>query len=330
MLKITTIQESGRDVLLKLEGKITEQWAALLDGECRAYLRQNKAVYLDCSHVSTSMDGASRSSMRFPCTCHPGERSGPCDGAAPDWRPIMNVDTFIVTESMSHRMVAGRKPELSQSAAVANREVALLARLRQGDEGAFDEVVTRHHSALIRMAMGYVADREVAEEVVQDTWMVVIEKLGRFEGRSSLRTWIFGIMIHKAKDRGVREKRHTTFSSFESADDDGDEAIDPSRFHQSGEWAGHWAFPPQPWDDQTPEKLLASQQAVTAMNRAIEVLPRTLKDVLILRDVEGVEAKEVCHILKITETNLYVRLHRARERVRQAVETYLEGRPSAV
>jgi RNA polymerase sigma-70 factor (ECF subfamily) len=176
------------------------------------------------------------------------------------------------------------------------------------------------------MAMGYVADREAAEEVVQDTWMVVIEGLGRFEGRSSLRTWIFGIMIHKAKDRGVREKRHTTFSSFESADDDGDEAIDPSRFHQSGEWAGHWAFPPQPWDDQTPEKLLASQQAVTAMHRAIEALPRTLKDVLILRDVEGVEAKEVCDILKITETNLYVRLHRARERVRQAVEAYLVGR----
>jgi RNA polymerase sigma-70 factor (ECF subfamily) len=242
----------------------------------------------------------------------------------------MNVDTSIVTESMSHRVVAGRKPVLRQSAAVVNEEVALLARLRQGDEAAFDELVTRHHSALIRMAMGYVADREVAEEVVQDTWMAVIEGLGRFEGRSSLRTWIFGIMIHKAKDRGVREKRHTTFSSFESVNDDSDEAVDPSRFHQSGEWAGHWAFPPQPWDDQTPEKLLASQQAVNAMNKAIEALPRTLKEVLILRDVEGVEAKEVCDILKISETNLYVRLHRARERVRQAVETYLEGRPSAV
>lgn len=238
----------------------------------------------------------------------------------------MNVEISGVTESMSHRMVASRKPELNSSATVANGKVALLARLRQGDERAFDELVTRHHSALIRMAMGYVADREVAEEVVQDTWMVVIEGLGRFEGRSSLRTWIFGIMIHKAKDRGVREKRHTTFSSFESADDDGDDATDPSWFHQSGEWAGHWAFPPQPWDDQTPEKLLASQQAITAMNRAIEALPRTLKDVLILRDVEGVEAKEVCNILKITETNLYVRLHRARERVRQAVEAYLVGR----
>lgn len=241
----------------------------------------------------------------------------------------MNVDAITVAESLSHRMVAGPKPELSKSAAVSG-EVALLARLRQGEEGAFGDLVTRHHSALIRMAMGYVADREVAEEVVQDTWMAVIEGLGRFEGRSSLRTWIFGILIHKAKDRGVREKRHTTFSSFESTDDDSDEAVDPSRFHQSGEWAGSWVFPPQPWDDQTPEKLLASQQAVNAMNRAIEALPRILKDVLILRDIEGVDAKEVCEMLKITETNLYVRLHRAREQVRQAVEVYLEGSQSAV
>ena len=238
----------------------------------------------------------------------------------------MNVEVSTVTESMGHRMVAGRKPELKPAAAAASGEVAFLARLRQGDQGAFDELVTRHHSALIRMAMGYVADREVAEEVVQDTWIAVIEGLDRFESRSSLRTWIFGIMIHKAKDRGVREKRHMTFSSFEAVDDDNDETIDPSRFHQSGEWVGHWAFPPQPWDDQTPEKLLASQQAVNAMNKAIEALPRTLKDVLILRDVEGVDGKEVCNLLNITETNLYVRLHRARERVRQAVETYLEGR----
>jgi RNA polymerase sigma-70 factor (ECF subfamily) len=204
-------------------------------------------------------------------------------------------------------------------------EQRLLTRLRQSDEQAFDELVAKHHGALIRMAMGHVGDREVAEEVVQDTWMAVIESLDRFQGRSSLRTWIFGIMIHKAKDRGVREKRHTTFSDFQAFDDEQEDAVDPSRFHRSGEWAGHWAFPPQPWDDQTPEKLLASQQAVQAMNRAIEALPATLKDVLILRDVEGVDAQEVCEILKITETNLYVRLHRARERVRRAVEIYLEG-----
>jgi RNA polymerase sigma-70 factor (ECF subfamily) len=149
----------------------------------------------------------------------------------------------------------------------------------------------------------------------------VIESLNRFEGRSSLRTWIFGILIHKAKDRGVREKRHTTFSDFEFYADDNDEAVDPSRFQQSGEWAGHWAFPPQPWDDRTPEKLLVSKQTVDCIQRAIDALPVTLKEVLILRDGDGVKTEDVCKRLNITETNLYVRIHRARERIRVAVET---------
>lgn len=235
----------------------------------------------------------------------------------------MNSAASTCTESLGHSPSVSRKVQPAKAPGLTKGEDTLIARLRKGDEAAFDELVSQHHGVLIRMAMGYVADREVAEEVVQDTWMAVIESLDRFEGRSSLRTWIFGILIHKAKDRGVREKRHTTFSSFESSDDDSEEAIDPSRFQQSGEWAGHWAFPPRPWDNQTPEKLLASQQAVTAMQKAIDELPATLKDVLILRDVEGVESKEICQLLKITEPNLYVRLHRARERVRQAVETAL-------
>ncbi|GKS64809.1 RNA polymerase sigma24 factor [Nitrospira sp.] len=234
----------------------------------------------------------------------------------------MNLATTTYTEPFERPLSPVTQP-LCVGTVATNPEEPLLARLRRGDGGTFDKLVTKHHGALIRMAMGYVADREVAEEVVQDTWIAVIEGLGRFEGRSSLRTWIFGIMIHKAKDRGVREKRHVTFSAFDSKSDENDEAVDPARFHQSGEWAGHWAIPPQPWDEQTPEKLLASQQAVSAMQRAIEALPPTLKEVLILRDVEGVEAKEACHILKITETNLYVRLHRARERVRVAVEKAL-------
>ena len=242
----------------------------------------------------------------------------------------MNVDASPLTKSARYRNSADRTAVSCQLPTEGKSDNVLLARLRQGDEGAFAELVTHHHSALIRMAMGHVANREVAEEVVQETWMAVITGLDRFEGRSSLRTWIFGILIHKAKDRGVREKRHVTFSSFEGANDEGDEVGDPSRFHQSGEWVGHWALPPQPWDDQTPEKILASQQAVNAINRAIESLPGTLKNVLILRDVEGVEAKEACEILKITETNLYVRLHRARERVRQAVEVYLEGQQPAL
>jgi len=235
----------------------------------------------------------------------------------------MNADAITYTESIDHNLSISLKPQAVKSSGLTKADGALIARLKRGDEGAFDELVNQHHGTLIRMAMGYVAEREVAEEVVQDTWMAVIESLNRFEGRSSLRTWICGILIHKAKDRGVREKRHTTFSAFESFNDDNDDAVDPSRFQQTGEWAGHWAFPPQPWDDQTPEKLLASKQAVDSMQRAIEALPSTLKEVLILRDVEGVEVKEVCEMLKITETNLYVRLHRARERVREAVETAL-------
>ena len=238
----------------------------------------------------------------------------------------MNAEAIRSTEFIGHYPSMSPKSSTVKPFRLTKAEGTVIARLKRGDEGAFDELVNQHHSVLIRMAMGYVADREVAEEVVQDTWMAVIESLNRFEGRSSLRTWVCGILIHKAKDRGVREKRHTTFSAFESYDDDNDEAIDPSRFHQSGEWAGHWAFPPQPWDDQTPEKLLASRQAVQAMQHAVDALPTTLKDVLILRDVEGVEVKEVCELLKITETNLYVRLHRARERVRAAVERTLEGR----
>jgi RNA polymerase sigma-70 factor (ECF subfamily) len=200
----------------------------------------------------------------------------------------------------------------------------MVERLSRGDEEAFDELVTRYHGSLVRMAMNYVADRDVGEEIVQDTWLAVIEGLDRFEGRSSLRTWIFGILIHKAKDRGVREKRHITFSAFDSLDDENDDAVDLARFHQSGEWAGHWAFPPQPWDEQTPEKLLASRQATECMQQAIADLPPMLREVLILRDVEGVESQEVCELLNITETNLYVRLHRARERVRRAIEVHLE------
>lgn len=222
---------------------------------------------------------------------------------------------------------AARAPLASAVSSAAPRaEALLLARLRSGDARAFDQLVKQNHAALIRMAMGYVSEREVAEEVVQDTWMAVIDALERFEGRSSLRTWIFGILIHKAKDRGVRESRHSTFADFESFDDDSGEAIDPARFHAAGDACGAWSFPPQPWDERTPEKLLASKQAFAALDAAVDALPKGLREVLVLKDVEGVETKEICALLKITETNLYVRLHRARERVRQAVEGALAGR----
>lgn len=240
----------------------------------------------------------------------------------------MNAVATTSTGSWDHPQRARQVRRESKTSGVAKDEQKILARLRQGDEGAFDELVNKHYGSLIRMAMAYVPDQSIAEEVVQDTWLAAIEGLDRFEGRSSLRTWLFSILIHKAKDRGVREKRHMTFASLGTDEEEGEEsAVDPSRFHGTGELAGWWAFPPQPWDDATPEKLLASKEAVDCLQRAIQELPTTLREVLVLRDVEGVESKALCELLSITETNLYVRLHRARERVRQAVEEYLGERP---
>lgn len=233
------------------------------------------------------------------------------------------MGTSTYTESIGRTSLASLRSTAVQSSCVTKAKGPLIARLRHGDKGAFDGPVNQQHGALIRMAMSYVANREVAEKVAQDTWMAVIQSLNRFEGRSSLRTWICRILIHKAKDRGVREKRHMTFSAFESYADEHDEAVDPSHFQQSGEWAGHWAFPPQPWDDRTPETLLLLKQAVDCMQQAIDALPVILKEVLILRDADGVKTKDVCKRLNISETNFYVRLHRARERVRVAVASAL-------
>lgn len=190
-------------------------------------------------------------------------------------------------------------------------------------EEPFEALVTRQQDRLIRMALRHVANRETAEEVVQETWLAVINGLDGFEGRSSLHAWICAILLHKAKDRGVREKRQRPFSDFECEDDEHGDAIDPCRLRQHRDWAGHSAGFLHPCEDRTPESLLVSRQAMACLERAIEALPNHLKEVLILRDAQGVETGEVCRRLNISESNLYVRLHRARERVRMAVEPVL-------
>ncbi len=201
-----------------------------------------------------------------------------------------------------------------------NAEDRLVSQLRAGEEEAFEAVVTHHQDTLIRMAMRYVANRATAEEVVQETWMAMMSGLNRFEGRSSLHAWICAILIHKAKDRGVREKRQRVFSDFELETANWSGEPDPSRFRPRRELSGPAVFSQQLWDDRTPEKLLASRQTTACMWHAIETLPTHQQEVLILRDVQGVDTKEVCRQLKISETNFYVRLHRARERVKVAVE----------
>lgn len=208
---------------------------------------------------------------------------------------------------------------------VMNDEDRLVSQLRAGEEEAFEAVVTYHQEMLIRMAMRYVANRATAEEVVQETWIAVMSGLSRFEGRSSLYVWICAILIHKAKDRGVREGRQRTFSglTLETAHWSGESDPFRLRRHGDGDWLGHSAFSQQLWDDRTPEKLLASRQATACMWHAIEALPTHQKEVLMLRDVQGIHTKEVCQQLKISETNFYVRLHRARERVKVAIEAAL-------
>jgi RNA polymerase sigma-70 factor, ECF subfamily len=233
----------------------------------------------------------------------------------------MNAFAMTYIESSDRSTFAQHTKPPTKIFEVIEKQNPLLTRLRRGDKSAFEELVNQYHAALMRMAVRYVADRGSAEEVVQDTWIAVINGLHSFEGQSSLSTWIFAILIHKAKDRGVRESRHINFSDFESCDGEKEAAIDPSRFHQSGELAGQWALPPQPWNEQTPERVLATKQAIEALSKAIDELPPSLHDVLVLKDVEGLESTEICQLLKITETNCYVRLHRARERVRQALET---------
>jgi len=229
----------------------------------------------------------------------------------------MSKNVTRYTDSIPLTVSAGNVPCL------LNDEDRLVSQLRAGEEEAFEVVVTHYQETLIRMAMRYVVNQATAEEVVQETWIAVMSGLNRFECRSSLHAWICAILIHKAKDRGVQEKRQKVFSDFEWETDNWSGEINLSRFRPCKEWPGSTEFSQHLWDDRTPEKLLASRETTACMWHAIETLPTPQKEVLILRDVHGIHTKEVCRQLKISETNFYVRLHRARERVKVAVEAAL-------
>lgn len=200
-------------------------------------------------------------------------------------------------------------------------EQALLTRLRNRDEAAFSHLVDRLHGPLLRLALAHVSSRGVAEEVVQETWLAVLDGLDRFEGRSSLKTWIFRILTNRAKTRGVREKRSVPFSSLGSADDGdgGHDGVDPARFEN-----GMWSAPPRSWQDPFAEQLLITGQAMAQLEAALQTLPAQQRVVVVLRDVEGLDAEAVCNILEITETNQRVLLHRARTRLRAALEAFVD------
>ena len=203
---------------------------------------------------------------------------------------------------------------------------ALVNRLRDRDEASFLEIVQCHHGALVRLAQSFVNNRAVAEEVAQETWVAVLQGIDRFEGRSSLKTWIFQILINRAKTRGVREARSINFSAMSDKNSESGSSVDPSRFLSSddSQHPDGWASQPQQWD-MTPEQLLLSQECRTFIEQAIASLPELQKEVIMLRDVQGWDNDEICSILGISEANCRVLLHRARSRVRQALENYLGG-----
>jgi len=195
-------------------------------------------------------------------------------------------------------------------------EQQLLAALRAGDEAAFKQLIDRYHASLVRVAQAYVPTRALAEEVAQETWLAVLEGIDRFEGRSSLKTWLFRILTNRAKTRGMRERRSLPFSSLES--DEG--AVDVDRFRGPEEqWPGHWSAPPRGF----PEERLLANETRGVIEQAIAQLPPTQRTVITLRDVEGWSSEEVCNALTLSETNQRVLLHRARSAVRAALERYL-------
>ena len=206
----------------------------------------------------------------------------------------------------------------------SQQDLALVAALRGGDETAFMMLVERYQPAMLRIARMYVSTNAVAEDVVQDAWVGVLKGLDGFEGRSSLRTWIFRILVNTAKTRGQREARSLPFSSVWAADPDGESSVDSDRFLPLGHpfSPGAWAEPPVEWES-TPEERLLSKEALTVVSRAIEALPPNQREVIRLRDVLGWPSSEVRNALDISETNQRVLLHRARAKVRRALESYL-------
>jgi len=206
-------------------------------------------------------------------------------------------------------------------------EGRLLEGLRAGDEAAFSELVAAYGPMLMRIALLHVPSRAVAEEVVQETWLAVLNGIDRFEGRSSLKTWITSILLNTARTRGERERRTLPFSLLRRRHEEGrdEPAVDPGRFQgRRGEQPGAWARPPSEWAP--PEQILEADSTRRALLEAIAALPARQRDVIALRDVSGWSAEEVRNALGLSETNQRVLLHRARSKVRAVLEQHYESR----
>lgn len=197
-------------------------------------------------------------------------------------------------------------------------DAPLVAALLRGDKSAFAALVDDHHDTMLRVARAMLPSQAIAEEVVQETWLAILDGLPRFEGRSSLRTWMFRILANRARTRAHRESRSSPFSAFGSPEDDA--PVDADRFDARG----YWQRPTEPWAG-LPEQLAETGQLVALVESAMEQLPERQRTVLLLRDVRGWTSEEVRNALDLSETNQRVLLHRARARVRSLLEPHLQA-----
>jgi RNA polymerase sigma-70 factor (ECF subfamily) len=194
--------------------------------------------------------------------------------------------------------------------------------LRAGDEAVFGRLVDTYHAALVRLATQYVASSSVAEEVAQETWIAFVQGLDRFEGRSSLKTWLFRTLLNCARNRKRKEIRSVPFSQAFDPDEPASASVDSLRFRTQGPWVGHWAIAPRSFEIDG-ENALLQRELHARVQRAIEALAPAQREVISLRDIEGLSAEEVCEVLGVSEANQRVLLHRARSKVRAEVERYL-------
>jgi RNA polymerase sigma-70 factor (ECF subfamily) len=189
-----------------------------------------------------------------------------------------------------------------------DEDAELLARLRTGDEQAFVALVARHHAAMLRLAASFVSSTAVAEEVVQDTWVGVLRGIDGFAGRSSFRTWLLRILVNRARSTGVRGRRSVAVG-------DAGPVVDRSRFDASGAWMS----PPQHWIEDSEDRMQA-QALAGHIQKTLHELPERQREVVVLRDVDGLSSHEVCEVLEISDANQRVLLHRGRSHLRQALE----------
>jgi len=242
-----------------------------------------------------------------------------------DQQLVVWPDSEPVPEGWQKTGVAGTQAHCVAftDGGVSLDDVSLVERLRAGDEAAFGALVDRYHASFVRLAVGYVRDRSIAEEIAQEAWLGILRGLHQFAGRASFKTWMFRIVVNCAKHRAVRERRIVAFSEQWETGEEAEPAVPSDWFRGSGDqWPGGWLVFPGDWGDE-PEQRLLSAETRRELAAMIERLPFRQRQVLVLRDVDGLSASEVCETLQLSESNQRVLLHRARSTLRRLLADHL-------